>query len=581
MTRRSATTARISLVCSSTGRQVDGVRDYSDELFAVLVESGVETQLLEHRSGGWTRQTAAGSVEDIGAQDAVGSLRASRWVIVQYSPFAFGRGGCAPWLLRLIGQTARATQVAVMIHEAYVDWGTGRQRPMSAWQRLQLRRIVATADLVLTSTEAWSHSVAGWVTRPPVHLGVGSNLPDMRPMRAPAREALGVRVGQVVLGSLSTGHDSGLPGHVSAAVAEAARQQRDVVHLNLGATAPATAGATRTVRPGWLTKESLAEMVAAVDVFLAPFKDGASTRRTSVMAALQHGVPVVSTDGPHTDRVSTTPGSGVVLAPVGRSSDYAQIVAKIAGSDRRRMELGSAARRCYERDFAWPVIAGRLVNELARLERPPTTARFKQPLLSTRSGPTRMQLSRSDQQRLERERDEHDAIAASIDPDRMTVPAAGPLELAIFDAAYVQPGTKVLDLGCGSGDLSLQLLARGATVTGVDISPGMIGVARRRAELHFPEARAEFIAAPVEEMRLAPGSFDAVVGRFILHHLDLDAGAAEIAKLLAPGGRASFAENSAKNPLLMFARGHLVGRLGVVRLGTPDERPLSRRTSRG
>ena len=163
----------------------------------------------------------------------------------------------------------------------------------------------------------------------------------------------------------------------------------------------------------------------------------------------------------------------------------------------------------------------------------------------------------------------------------MTVAAAGPLELAIFDAARVQPGTKVLDLGCGSGDLSLQLLARGANVTGVDISPGMIAVARRRAELHFPEARAEFIAAPVEDMGLAPGSFDAVVGRFILHHLDLDAGAAEIAKLLIPGGRASFAENSARNPLLMFARGHLVGRLGVVRLGTPDERPLSQADIQG
>ena len=342
MTRRSATTAPISLLCSSTGHQVDGVRDYSDELFGALVESGVKTQLLEHRGGRWATQTVAGRVEDIGAQEAVESLLASRWVIVQYSPFAFGRGGCAPWLLRLSGRAARATQVAVMVHEAYVDWGTGRQRLMSAWQRLQLRRIVASADLVLTSTEAWSHSVAGWVRRPPVHLGVGSNLPDMRPMRASAREALGVRDGQVVLGSLSTGHDSGLPAHVSAAVAEAGRQQRDVVHLNLGATAPGTEGSARTVRPGWLTKESLAEMVSAADVFLAPFKDGASTRRTSVMAALQHGVPVVSTDGPHTDRVFTTPDSGVVLAPVGPSSDYAQIVAKIAGSDRRRTELGSA-----------------------------------------------------------------------------------------------------------------------------------------------------------------------------------------------------------------------------------------------
>lgn len=371
MTRRLPATARISLLCASIGRQVDGVRDYSEQLMAALLGSGVETQLLEYRSGRWTRRTATGSVEEIGAEEAVASFRASCWVIVQYSPFAFGPGGFAPWLLRLLARTAAGPRVAVMIHEAYVDWGTGRQRVMSAWQRLQLRRIVASADLVLTSTDAWSRAVARWVTRPPMHLGVGSNLPDMRPTRGHARAGLGVHDGQVVLGSLSTGHDSGLPGYVSAAVAEAARQQRDIVHLNLGATAPATAGSARTVRPGWLTRESLAEMVSAADLFLAPFKDGASTRRTSVMAALQHGVPVVSTDGPHTDRVFTKPGSGVVLAPVGRSSDFAEIVAKLAGGECWRIELGSAARRCYERDFAWPVIAGRLLAELARLERPP------------------------------------------------------------------------------------------------------------------------------------------------------------------------------------------------------------------
>jgi hypothetical protein len=362
--------ARVSLLCSSIGRQVDGVRDYSGELLAALARSGVDTQLLEHRSGQWTRHTATGDSAEVGADAALGSFCASRWVIVQYSPFAFGRGGFAPWLLRLLGRTAGAAQVAVMVHEAYVEWGSGRQRAMSAWQRLQLRRIVASADLVLTSTEAWSRAVARWAAGPPVHLGVGSNLPDMRSTRADARAALGVHDGQVVLGSLSTGHDSGLPGHVSAAVAEAARQERDVVHLNLGATAPTTAGSARTVRPGWLTSESLAEMVSAADIFLAPFKDGASTRRTSVMAALQHGIPVVSTDGPHTDHVFTTPDSGVVLAAVGQSSDFAQIVAALAGSERRRSELGSAARQCYERDFAWPVIASRLLDELARLERP-------------------------------------------------------------------------------------------------------------------------------------------------------------------------------------------------------------------
>jgi ubiquinone/menaquinone biosynthesis C-methylase UbiE len=158
----------------------------------------------------------------------------------------------------------------------------------------------------------------------------------------------------------------------------------------------------------------------------------------------------------------------------------------------------------------------------------------------------------------------------------MPCPEPGPLELAIFSAARIESGMRVLDLGCGSGDLSLQLLARGARVTGVDVSGGMVDVVKRRADLHFPASDAAFVAAPVEATGLESGSFDAVVGRFILHHIDLERGIPEVVRLLTPGGRASFAENSARNPLLMFARAKIAGRYGVIRLGTPDERPMSK-----
>lgn len=80
---------------------------------------------------------------------------------------------------------------------------------------------------------------------------------------------------------------------------------------------------------------------------------------------------------------------------------------------------------------------------------------------------------------------------------------------------------------------------------------------------------------PVEAMNLEGDAFDVVVGRFILHHLDIGRAAPEIARVLRPGGRAAFAENSGRNPILMAARRHVVGRFGVPRLGTEDEAPLS------
>jgi SAM-dependent methyltransferase len=177
--------------------------------------------------------------------------------------------------------------------------------------------------------------------------------------------------------------------------------------------------------------------------------------------------------------------------------------------------------------------------------------------------------------RLEREREAHDRLAATLDPQRMPLEPLGPLELAMLDAAGVGPGTRVLDVGCGTGDVTIHLLARGADVTGMDLSPGALAVAEERIRLFGGGRTAELRAMPVEAMDLEDDLFDVAVGRFILHHLDIGRAAPEIARVLRPGGRAAFAENSGRNPVLMAARRHLVGRFGVPRLGTEDEVPLS------
>lgn len=78
-------------------------------------------------------------------------------------------------------------------------------------------------------------------------------------------------------------------------------------------------------------------------------------------------------------------------------------------------------------------------------------------------------------------------------------------------ALVAAPGRKVLDIGCGTGGVSLACAARGAAVTGIDIDAGMLEVARSK---HVPAAgSAEFVqlsAAEIED-RFAAGSLDAVV----------------------------------------------------------------------
>ena len=140
----------------------------------------------------------------------------------------------------------------------------------------------------------------------------------------------------------------------------------------------------------------------------------------------------------------------------------------------------------------------------------------------------------------------------------------------LLDALGELEGASVLELGCGAGDLSVELLRRGAGLTAIDVSPGMVDLARSRA------GGATFVVAPAEETGLPAASFDLVVGKWLLHHVDVAGAAREVHRLLRPGGRAVFFENQDRNPLLRLARRGLWGSRRLNWVGTEDEHPLTR-----
>jgi SAM-dependent methyltransferase len=104
----------------------------------------------------------------------------------------------------------------------------------------------------------------------------------------------------------------------------------------------------------------------------------------------------------------------------------------------------------------------------------------------------------------------------------------------LLDAAEVGAQTQVLDLATGPGYAAAAACGRGATVVGVDVAAEMVALARR---LH---PRLEFVQASAERLPFADGSFDAVVGNLLILHVGRpEQVAAEIARVLAPGGTAA------------------------------------------
>jgi SAM-dependent methyltransferase len=118
-------------------------------------------------------------------------------------------------------------------------------------------------------------------------------------------------------------------------------------------------------------------------------------------------------------------------------------------------------------------------------------------------------------------------------------------------------GREVLEYGCGLGELTILLARSGANVTTFDLSPASVDFTRRRAERDGVADRVRFVVAAGESLPFPDASFDLAVGKAVLHHLDPVAGAAELARVLKPNGRAAFSEPLGMNPLLVFARAHL------------------------
>lgn len=131
-------------------------------------------------------------------------------------------------------------------------------------------------------------------------------------------------------------------------------------------------------------------------------------------------------------------------------------------------------------------------------------------------------------------------------------------------------GLRVLEYGCGTGGHSLEIAQRGGLVTGIDISAVGIAMAAEKAK-QLGLTTADYKVMDAENLEFPDGSFDIVIGEGILHHLRLERSYQEIARVLAPGGRAIFMEPLGHNPAINAFRSR------TPQLRTADEHPLLRR----
>ena len=130
-----------------------------------------------------------------------------------------------------------------------------------------------------------------------------------------------------------------------------------------------------------------------------------------------------------------------------------------------------------------------------------------------------------------------------------------PVSDRLISMADAKPGERVIDVGCGCGDTTIDFAARvmpGGEVLGLDISEPMLARARERAAKNLP---ARFVLADATVYDFEPGRADLAVSRFgVMFFADPAQSFANLRKGLKPGGRLAFVcwREAKQNPWMMI-----------------------------
>jgi glycosyltransferase involved in cell wall biosynthesis len=296
------------------------------------------------------------------------------WLIVQYNPFSFGSRGFAPGLLSAL----RSVQIpiACIFHETFaIPLWPWQHILMRLWQYPQFVSLVRIGRCHFVASERWLAQVRQWAKGPSILLPVGSNLPLCPITKQEARKQLGLRPDALILGVFGFGHISKRTEWIGAAARQIYSRfpQTEVLCVSqVGDRVRNNCGDVPVRIDGYLPGPEASLRLRAMDLFLAPVSDGISARRGSVVAALQHGIPICSTVRAHTDRFlrefsspafSLTPGDNLKL--------FAENAVRMAELSWQLPELGHDLVKFHDRHFAWPVLAERLVSELLKVQSSP------------------------------------------------------------------------------------------------------------------------------------------------------------------------------------------------------------------
>ena len=287
-----------------------------------------------------------------------------RRILVQWVPHGYSRRAMnIPFCVWLWRRALRGDVIELMVHEPYLTFweGSVRQAAAATVHRVMTMVLLRAAARVWISIPAWEPM---W--RP---YALGRYVPfDWLPIPSSARPP-DERDAQIIRNRIAPG-GTALVGHVGTYGAPVASMLTKAVRALLWQNSSVRvlligvgseeflarfahrdrATAERVTATGELSESVLAAHIAACDVLMQPYPDGISSRRTTAIAGLLLGVPVVSTAGRLTEPLWEE-SEAVRLVPVDRLGEMALQVNVLLQHPEARMRMVEKGRALYERVF--------------------------------------------------------------------------------------------------------------------------------------------------------------------------------------------------------------------------------------
>ncbi len=375
---------RICLISGEFPPMQGGVSDYTQEIGAALADLGHAVTVftaaraagLAQRRGcrvfaeqadwGWGLWRRAGAffaaqrpdIVNIQYQTAAYAMRPA----INFLPWRMGRAGAA------------RPRFVVTFHDLLIPFLFRGAGPLRPWVTSWLAR---TADGVIATNEEDDADLAVRAARTPRRLiPIGSNISGRLPAgydRAAWRARWGIgpeetalvyfgflnqsKGGEELITALARLRDAGravrllmVGGKVGASDptnrAYLARVEALIAASDIG---------SRIVWTDYLPAEEVSATLRAADIAVQPYRDGVSTRRGALLAALTHAMPIVTTQ-PRVPSAHFRDGENMLLTPAGDAAALAAAIVRLADAPALRERLGAGAAALAAR-FTWPAIA--------------------------------------------------------------------------------------------------------------------------------------------------------------------------------------------------------------------------------